>query len=359
MSQLQVNQINDASGGVLAPISSIMRNRIINGAMVLDQRNAGASVTNSAATAVYTLDRYQIYGTSASKFTCQQNAASVTPPVGFSNYMGFTSLSANSPAATDEYIFNQRIEGFNSADLGWGTANAKTITISAWVYSSLTGTFSGALANSANNRFYPFSYSISTANTWTNISVTIAGDTSGTWVGATNGTGINVKFNLGTGSTYLGTAGAWTASFANGATGSVNILGTNGATFYITGVQFEVGTQATSFEYRQYTTELQLCQRYFQKYSGGLAFWARASTVADGPIRFAVLMRSAPSATQSGNGQLDPITGANISPSSVNIGISAVMADGSMMFADNYSGLTTNKQYYLVTSNVINFSSEL
>jgi hypothetical protein len=242
-----------------------MRNRIINGAMVIDQRNAGASVTNSAATAVYTLDRYQIYGTSASKFTCQQNAASVTPPVGFSNYMGFTSLSANSPAATDEYIFNQRIEGFNSADLGWGTANAKTITISAWVYSSLTGTFSGALANSANNRFYPFSYSISTANTWTNISVTIAGDTSGTWVGATNGTGINVKFNLGTGSTYLGTAGAWTASFANGATGSVNILGTNGATFYITGVQLEVGTQATSFEYRQYQQELALCQRYFQK----------------------------------------------------------------------------------------------
>jgi hypothetical protein len=258
------DSIQDTDGGVLRPISSVMRNRIINGAMVIDQRNAGASVTNSAATAVYTLDRYEIYGTSASKFTCQQNAASVTTPVGFSNYMGFTSLSANSPAATDEYIFSQRIEGFNSADLGWGTANAKTITISAWVYSSLTGTFSGALANSANNRFYPFSYSIPTANTWTNISVTIAGDTSGTWVGATNGTGINVKFNLGTGSTYLGTAGAWTASFANGATGSVNILGTDGATWYVTGLQLEVGTQATSFEYRQYQQELALCQRYYQ-----------------------------------------------------------------------------------------------
>ena len=255
---------NDASlqGAAASPFG--LKNRIINGDCRIDQRNAGASVTNGAGIAPYTLDRYSIYGTSASKFTCQQNAGSVTPPVGFSNYMGFTSLSANSPAGTDEYIFNQRIEGFNTADLGWGTANAKTITISAWVYSSLTGTFSGALANSANNRFYPFSYSISTANTWTNISVTIAGDTSGTWIGATNGTGINVKFNLGTGSTYLGTAGAWTASFANGATGSVNILGTNGATFYITGVQLEVGSTATPFERRLYGQELINCQRYYQ-----------------------------------------------------------------------------------------------
>jgi hypothetical protein len=283
-----------------------MKSRIINGAMVIDQRNAGASVTNSAATAVYTLDRYQIYGTSASKFTCQQNAASVTPPVGFSNYMGFTSLSANSPAATDEYIFNQRIEGFNSADLGWGTANAKTITISAWVYSSLTGTFSGALANSANNRFYPFSYSISTANTWTNISVTIAGDTSGTWVGATNGTGINVKFNLGTGSTYLGTAGAWTASFANGVTGSVNVLGTNGATFYITGVQLEVGSIATSFDYRSIETELALCYRYYQlfsRYEECLIGSCGTTTTANAPVIFNQPMRASPTVTLAPAGQ--------------------------------------------------------
>ena len=273
------------------------KNRIINGAMVIDQRNAGASVTNSAAIGIYTLDRYAIYGTFASKFTCQQNAGSVTPPVGFSNYMGFTSLSNNSPAATDEYIFYQKIEGFNTSDLGWGTVNAKTITISAWVYSSLTGTFSGAVQNSAANRFYPFSYTISSANTWTQISVTIAGDTSGTWVGATNGIGIYVKFNLGTGSTYLGTAGAWTTSFANGVTGSVNVLGTSGATFKITGVQLEVGSQATTFTTAggSYGAEFALCQRYYEVcdmpyiYMGGASYSDLYWT-----IPFKVTKRSAP-----------------------------------------------------------------
>jgi len=308
--------ITFSDGSAQTSATRPFQNRIINGAMVIDQRNAGASVTNGAGTAPYTLDRYSIYGTAASKFTCQQNAGSVTPPTGFSNYMGFTSLSANSPAATDEYIFNQRIEGFNTADLNWGTANAKTITISAWVYSSLTGTFSGALANSANNRFYPFSYSIPTANTWTNISVTIAGDTSGTWVGATNGTGINVKFNLGTGSTYLGTAGAWTSSFANGTTGSVNILGTNGATFYITGVQLEVGSTATSFDYRPYGTELALCQRYYQKSTstsayGALSGYAPAvsGTLIYNPIVLPVTMRASPTSLESANIQvLDGVT---------------------------------------------------
>ena len=281
--------------------------------MEIDQRNAGASVTNAAAVDTYTLDRYAIYGTSASKFTCQQNAGSVTPPVGFKNYMGFTSLSNNSPAATDEYIFFQKIEGFNTADLDFGTANAKTITLSAWVRSSLTGTFSGALQNSANNRFYPFSYSIPVANTWTNISVTIAGDTSGTWIGATNGTGINVKFNLGTGSTYLGTAGAWTSSFANGTTGSVNVLGTNGATFYITGVDLRLGEYAAapSSDFRSYGQELALCQRYFEKsYAqgtvagtataiGSLVFSTAYTTIANTAgfgisPRFVVTKRAAP-----------------------------------------------------------------
>ena len=241
-----------------------LKNRIINGAMVIDQRNAGASVTNAAATAAFSLDRWKYYGTSASKFTIQQNAGSVTPPVGFTNYLGITSLSANTPAATDEYILTQNIEGYNIADLAWGTASAKSITISFQVYSSLTGTFSGALGNSANTRIYPFTYTISSANTWTTASINIAGDTSGTWL-TTNGVGIRVNFNLGTGSTYLGTAGAWSGTFANGATGSVNILGTNGATFYITGVQLEKGSTATSFDYRPFGTELQLCQRYYCK----------------------------------------------------------------------------------------------
>jgi hypothetical protein len=350
LGQVGVDTVKDSLNNVLAPASAVFRNRIINGAMVIDQRNAGASVTNSAATTTYTLDRYGIYGTAASKFTCQQNAGSVTPPVGFSNYMGFTSLSNNSPAATDEYIFNQRIEGFNTSDLAWGTANAKTITISAWVYSSLTGTFSGALANSASNRFYPFSYSIPTANTWTNISVTIAGDTTGTWVGATNGTGINVKFNLGTGSTYLGTANAWTSTFANGVTGSVNVLGTNGATFYITGVQLEVGTNATSFDYRPYGTELALCQRYYYaSNSGGVtngtpsfySYGVNTNSIG-GVFKHPVSMRAAPTATVSGTWSTNAT--AATQPSILGLSVESFLAfvaantTGNVFFSPSSSG---------------------
>jgi len=238
------------------------RNRIINGAMVIDQRNAGASVTPTT-DSTYTLDRWSARLTAGSKYSVQQNAGSVTPPAGFTNYLGATSLATTSLGSTDYYLLQQSIEGFNFADLGWGTASASTVTLSFWVRSSLTGTFGGSLLNSASNRSYPFTYSISSANTWTQISVTIAGDTTGTWIGATNGTGLRLYFGLGVGSTYSGTAGSWSGSTYLSATGATSVVGTNGATFYITGVQLEKGSIATSFDYRPYTTELQLCQRYF------------------------------------------------------------------------------------------------
>ena len=233
------------TGGVLgAGNASIMKNRIINGSMTVDQRNAGASVTPT--NGQYLVDRWSYAATQTGKFTAQQNAGSVTLPVGFTNYLGFTSTSAYSVAAGDLFIAVQQVEGYNIADLGWGTANAKTVTLSFQVYSSLTGTFSGALANSDSTRTYPFSYTVSSANTWTTISVTIAGDTSGTWL-KTNGSGVGVRFNLGSGSTFLGTAGSWSGSNYTGTTGSVSVVGTSGATFYITGVQLEVGSSATGF----------------------------------------------------------------------------------------------------------------
>jgi hypothetical protein len=252
----------DSSGGVMSPISSVMRNRIINGSMTIDQRNAGASVTQTANG--YTLDRWSTQMSQSSKFSVQQNAGSVTPPAGFSNYLGVTSTSAYSVGSGDYFNIFQAIEGFNTADLGFGTANAKTVTLSFWVRSSLTGTFGGSLLNSAQSRSYPFTYTISSANTWTQISVTIAGDTSGTWIGATNGIGLYVFFGLGNGSTYSGTAGSWAGSTYLGATGATSVVGTNGATFYITGVQLEKGSSATGYEYRQYQQELALCQRYYQ-----------------------------------------------------------------------------------------------
>jgi hypothetical protein len=276
------------------------KNRIINGAMVIDQRNAGASVTPNSS---YTLDRWASINSQTSKFTVQQNAASVTPPAGFANYLGVTSSSAYSIAAGDYFAIYQPIEGFNTSDLAFGTASAATVTLSFWVRSSLTGTFGGALKNGAANRSYPFTYTISVANTWEQKSVTIAGDTSGTWVGATNGTGLSVQIGLGVGSTFSGTAGSWQGSNLISATGATSVVGTNGATFYITGVQLEKGSTATSFDYRSYGTELALCQRYCLKLGGasytaigaGILYNDRASSYYY--IKLTSTMRVAPTTT--------------------------------------------------------------
>jgi hypothetical protein len=274
------------------------KNRIINGAMVIDQRNAGASVT--PINAQYLVDRFVYAATQTGKFTAQQNAGAITPPVGFSNYLGFTSTSAYSIIAGDLFVLQQLIEGFNTSDLNWGTANAKTVTLSFQVYSSLTGTFGGSLRNNAGDRSYPFSYSVPIANTWTTISVTIAGDTTGTWIGATNGIGLRVGFSLGSGATYSGTAGAWAAANYLSATGATSVVGTSGATFYITGVQLEVGSTATSFDYRPYGTELALCQRYYEIFAFNtysIVGQAYSTSAAKAPLRFSVEKRTAPTAT--------------------------------------------------------------
>jgi hypothetical protein len=276
------------------------RNRLINGNMVVDQRNAGASVTPTGSQ--YTLDRWQAVISQSSKLSVQQNAGSVTPPVGFVNYLGATSLSAYSIGSTDVFGFRHIIEGFNTADLAWGTANAQPITISFWVRSSLTGTFGLGLGNSGFSRAYPASYTISSANTWEYKTVTIAGDTTGTWL-TNNGIGIQVTFGIGYGSSYLGTANTWNAGTAFMPTGATSVVGTNGATFYITGVQLEAGTTASPFEYRQYGTELALCQRYFQKLADGssISTCSLATVVSSdtssifGLIPFQVPMRTAPS----------------------------------------------------------------
>ena len=254
-------QFSDASIQTAAASPYVLKNRIINGDMRIDQRNAGASVTLTN-TGVYTVDRWQGVEDTDGGMTAQQDSSA---PAGFVNSLKCTTTTADGSLSATQYaVVLQKIEGTNISDLAWGTANARTVTLSFWVRSSLTGTFGGSLSNSANNRSYPFTYTISVADTWEQKSITIAGDTSGTWL-TTTGVGINIHFGLGVGSTYSGTAGAWAGAQFLSATGATSVVGTNGATFYLTGVQLEVGTSATPFERRMYGQELALCQRYFEK----------------------------------------------------------------------------------------------
>jgi hypothetical protein len=234
-----------------------MRNRIINGDMRIDQRNDGAAVTANAA---YPVDRFQVSNGTDGAFSAQQDSSA---PTGFIKSTKITITTADTSLTGAQALsLVQRIEGFNVADLGWGTANAQTVTLSFWVRSSLTGTFGGALRNSGGNRSYPFTYSILTADTWEYKTVTIVGDTSGTWL-TDNNTGIILLFTLGAGPDRSGTAGAWNSNQNSSATGAVSVIGTLNATWYITGVQLEAGSVATPFERRPYGMELALCQRYY------------------------------------------------------------------------------------------------
>jgi hypothetical protein len=287
------------------------RNLIINGAMVHDQRNSGSEVTPSDGD--YTLDRYRSGASAASKFKVQQVSDA---PTGFSKSLKVTSLSAYSVGTNDNFEIFQYIEGYNTAYLEYGTSNAKTTTLSFYVKSSLTGTHGGVFTNSAFNRSYPFSYTISTADTWEYKTITIPGDTSGTWIGSTNGIGLVVCLGLGAGSGRSGTAGAWVGATNYNATGAVSVVGTNAATWFVTGVQLEVGNTATPFEHRSFGYELARCQRYCIKqgpitqYAPGYSANARG---AGGFIAFPTEMRDTPAVdltdiTYSGSNTLAAVT---------------------------------------------------
>lgn len=292
-------------GGAGLGMGMGFRNRIINGAMVIDQRNGGASVSNTAVD-TYAVDRFVQDGSSAGKFTAQQTPSATETgyatrvSAGFRNYLAFTSSAATTVSSSNYYRFWQSIEGFNTADLAWGTANAKSVTLSFWVNSSLTGTFGGIVRNNSGDKTYPYSYTISSANTWEQKTITIAGDTSGTW-STTTGVGIQVMWSLGCGSTRQGTAGAWTGTAGVfTCTGETQIVATSGATFYITGVQFEKGSTATSFDYRDYGRELIMCQRYYVNYAGqNFAMNPSGNNGQNSNVvwNFSVPMRAAPTAS--------------------------------------------------------------
>ena len=353
---------NDASTQNTAATGFGFKNRIINGNMTISQRNGTSSVTPT--NSVYTLDRWNTNLTQASKFSVQQDAGAVTPPTGFTDYLGITSTSSYSVTSTDFFSVLQSIEGFNTADLAWGTASASPVTLSFWVRSSLTGTFGGSLNNGGFNRAYPFTYTISAANTWEYKTITVAGDTTGTWATG-NTTGIHLYFNLGAGSSFSGTAGAWASSGVVSATGATSVVGTNGATFYITGVQLEKGSTATSFDYRPYGTELSLCQRYYYKISGGTQFTAYAaggatsSTVGTYTVAFQVQMRATPTIGYSDLIQTD---NANYLPAVTGTITGNLNTNGGRLNVSSASGLTQYRPQTLAansSSSFLEFPAEL
>jgi hypothetical protein len=297
---LKVSTITDLAGGDTAQINGMtptaqslqgFRNRIINGGMQIDQRGGGASVTVNAGTDFYAVDRWPASGEAADGvFTVQRSSV---VPAGFTNSLLVTVTTADAAiGATQRYFVEQKIEGLNVADLGFGSVNAQTVTLSFWVRSSVIGTFGGTLSN-GSNRYYPFSYTINAANTFEQKTVTISGDTTGTW-GTSNAVGFEVLFSLGCGASLKGTGGAWTSSVFLAPTGSVNLIATSAATFYITGVQLEAGSVATPFERRDFGRELIMCQRYYQTGSASTSAYG-ANTEAFGfSTYFSVTKRATP-----------------------------------------------------------------
>jgi hypothetical protein len=241
------------------------RNLIINGAMNVSQRGTSA-VTIPYNSETYVVDRFCHYESGGGAFTAQQVADA---PAGFVNSLKITVTTSDTSVGSGEYYWSQQqIEGYQTIPLAWGTADAKPLTISFWVKSSITGTFGAALANGAFNYSYPFTYDINSANTWEYKTLTVVGPTAGTW--PTNNTrSLRIYFDHGSGDNYTSAYnGQWVSAGRNNATGGVGLINTLNATWQITGVQFELGKVATPFEHRSYGEELAACQRYY--YTGGV-----------------------------------------------------------------------------------------
>jgi hypothetical protein len=243
---------------------SPFRNRFINSDMSVSQVNGGAAVTPTAST--WVIDQWLAVITQASKLTFQQVADA---PAGLKYSTKISVAAQYAPGAAERFRFVQGIEGQNVIDMGFGTATPSTIAVSFWVKGSVAGTYTIAVKNNAYNRAYLGTYTVTTS--WVRQTVVLVADNTGTW--ATDYTlGVEVSFDLGSGSTFLGSAGAWTATNNTGVTGAtVFINQAAGSTLNITGVQVEAvptgATTPTAYEFLPYETQLRRAQRY-------LPYWA-------------------------------------------------------------------------------------
>jgi len=308
---INADVVSDSNNGVLAPVSSVFRNRIINGQVTIDQRNAGASVSVIAGTTKSSVDMFK--GDSAGGidgvFSMQQSTT--VPTTGYKNSLALTVTTANTSTSTGRYyrMYNS-IEGLNLADCNLGSATAATVTLSFWVRSSIAGTYCVGFQNASFNRSYAANYTINAINTWEQKSVTLTLDTTGTWAND-NTLGLRIFWDLGSGSAFQQTANSWAASNTWITSSQTNWINTNGATFYITGVQLEKGSTATSFDYRPYGTELVLCQRYYETIGldgiGGLLIAGcatAASQQVNNSLVYKVTKRATPTVTKVGTWNL-------------------------------------------------------
>lgn len=323
--------------------SLIFRNRIINGDMRVDQRNAGAAVTTDGS---YPVDRFRMNLSAGAGISAQRSTAVV--PTGFTHALGLTVTSTKTPAAADQFDITHKVEGLNVADLAWGSASAQSITLSFWVRASVTGTYAVAVMNAANNRSYVANYTVSASNTWEQKTITIAGDTTGTWVTTSADSGITLRFDLGSGSNRNTTAGAWAAGNYTRTSGSVSLVSNSSATLHVTGVQLERGTVATPFERRPYSVELLLCQRYLRALKSGLVgFWASSTAV-----RLQCTwpgMRATPTFSQSGTLTVTD-NSSNSTQSSASVTDNGSDADGGQIIIGNVSGGTANRVAAVLSS---------
>ena len=271
MSTLNVEAISHPTSGSNVTINGITpagtnqlgnRNLIINGAMQVAQR--GTQVTGVSTSGYLTVDRFKINFSSLGTWTIDQ---ATDAPAGFTKSFKATCTTADaSPAASDGVAMVYQFEAQDLQLLDFGASGAKSITLSFWVKSNKTGTATFAVFQLDNsNKLVSFEYSISSADTWEQKTITIPGDTAGV-INDDNGAGLQFEWWFNSGSNYSsGSHQATWTTFAQGDRNPSN-LGVGGATsdyFAITGVQLEVGEVATPFEHRSYSDELARCQRYY------------------------------------------------------------------------------------------------
>ena len=251
-----IGNINAGGGGV-------NRNLIINGNFVVAQRGTSFSNVTSSQ---FCLDRFSVDVGGGGAFNVTQDTSA---PEGFDKSLKLEVNTADSSiAAADAYRVTQSIEGQNTAQVDLGASTAKAMALSFYVKSSVTGTYGVGLANSAETENFVAEYTISSANTWEKKTINIPVRTSGTWL-TTNGVGIGVRFDLGSGTNYNGTAGQWqtTSSKVYRTSSCVNLIATGSATWFITGVQLEVGQNPTEFEHEPFGVTFDKCERYLQVFA--------------------------------------------------------------------------------------------